>query len=94
MSYFIDRKDTVKLIPHLKAFHKEIIHDSIFPDQVLYLISLDFEKTEICRNYDFFWVTLYQYISDYKLSTEFHQLALKIRLEHFGQNRQLGYSLF
>ena len=47
MSYFSDREDKIKLIPHLKAFHKEI------PVQMLYQIGWDFEKTEICQIFDF-----------------------------------------
>ncbi|XP_028414174.1 uncharacterized protein LOC114537236 [Dendronephthya gigantea] len=86
MSYFSDREDKSKLIPHLKAFKKEMNNNSILPDQALYVISFDFEKTEICRIYDFFGDTLDYHKSDYKLSTEFYQLALKIRVEHFGQN--------
>ncbi|XP_028414907.1 uncharacterized protein LOC114537996, partial [Dendronephthya gigantea] len=86
MNYFSDREDKSKLIPHLKAFKKEMNNNIILPDQALYVISFDFEKTEICGIYDFFGKTLNYYNSDHKLSTEFHQLALKIRLQHFGQN--------
>ncbi|XP_028403178.1 uncharacterized protein LOC114525918 isoform X1 [Dendronephthya gigantea] len=85
MSYFNEREDKIKLIPHLKAFHKEIKNNSLYPDHMLYALCLDFEKAEACRIYQFFGKTLYLF-SEYTLSMEFYQLALKVGIERFGPN--------
>ncbi|XP_028412844.1 uncharacterized protein LOC114535735 [Dendronephthya gigantea] len=86
MSYFSEREDKIKSIPHLKAFHKEIIDNIHFPDQALYLLSLRFEKADISQMYLSLGSTLYRF-SQYELSMEFFQLALKIQLNHLGPNQ-------
>ncbi|XP_028414922.1 uncharacterized protein LOC114538010 [Dendronephthya gigantea] len=85
MSYFSEREDKIKSIPHLKAFHKEIIDNIHFPDQALYLLSLRFEKADISQMYLSLGSTLYRFCQ-YELSMEFLQLALKIQLNHHGPN--------
>ncbi|XP_028412846.1 uncharacterized protein LOC114535737 [Dendronephthya gigantea] len=85
MSYFSKREDKIKSIPHLKAFHKEIIDNIHFPDQALYLLSLRFEKADISQMYISLGSTLYRFCQ-YELSMEFLQLALKIQLNHLGPN--------
>ena len=71
--YFKKREDQIKLIPHLKAFHK-----NIFPEHdALYSISTNFEKTEISDIYLFFGRTL-RYYCDFELSKEFQNSNLQI----------------
>ena len=75
MYLFEDRKDEIKLIPHLKAFHTEM--NRLFPDHALYSISKDFEKTEISQIYLFWGGTLRNHC-EFKLSMEFLKSNIEI----------------
>ncbi|XP_028416344.1 uncharacterized protein LOC114540265 [Dendronephthya gigantea] len=84
LNFFGEREDKIKLISHLKAFHKRINDTTLFPDETLFaIISLNFEN--ICRMYTFFGNTLFRF-SEFELSMQFHQLTLKICLERLGPN--------
>jgi hypothetical protein len=75
MYHFEGRKDDVKLIPHLKAFHTEM--NRLFPDHALYSISLHFQKTEISQIYQYWGKTLRNYC-EFELSMEFFKSNIKI----------------
>jgi tetratricopeptide (TPR) repeat protein len=76
LSYFKDRADKVKLIPHLKAFHAEI--KELFSGHgALYSLSRDFETAEISKIYLFFGKTL-RYCCDFELSMEIQKSNLQI----------------
>ena len=78
LSNFIDREDKVKLIPHLKAFHKKVEYGNPSSGRASCVTSLGFEKDEICGIYQFFGNVLV-FFPEYKLSMELAQLELKIR---------------
>ena len=75
MYHFEDRKDEIKLIPHLKAFRTEM--NRLFPDHALYSRSLAFEKTEISQIYLFFGKTLRKHC-EFKLSMEFFKSNIEV----------------
>ena len=75
MYRFEGRKDEVKLIPHLKAFHTEM--NKLFADHALYSISLDFEKNEIYQIYLYFGHTVRRFF-EFKLSMEFLKSNIEI----------------
>ena len=75
MYHFEDRKDKIKLIPHLKAFHTEM--NRLFPDHALYSRSLAFEKTEISQIYLFFGKTLRNHC-EFKSSMEFLKSNIEV----------------
>ena len=75
MYHFEDRKDEIKLIPHLKAFHTEM--NRLFPDHALYSGSLAFEKPEISQIYLFFGKTLHKHC-EFKLSMEFFKSNIEV----------------
>ena len=82
--HFKDRQDKIKMIPHLKAFTREV--KNLFPEKdSLYSISLGFEKVKICQIYLLFGHTLYSY-SEFKLAVEFHNTNLQICKDSENRN--------
>ena len=81
---FDSRADRVKLIPHLKAFAKEIKY--LFQEnRSIYSISPEFRETEILQIYLFLAQTLHHYC-ELEKAKEYHEWALKIRKEQLGSN--------
>ncbi|XP_028403103.1 uncharacterized protein LOC114525851 isoform X2 [Dendronephthya gigantea] len=78
--HFEDRKDKIKLISHLKAFNAEI--NKLFPNDGLNIAGLNLETISV---YQFFGDILCDF-SEFKLSEEFLQQAMKMALEQFGPN--------
>ena len=79
---FQKRSDKIRLIPHLKAFTKEI--KNLFQgDAALYSISHGFPKPHISEIYEFFAKTLYHYCS-FNIAMEYCQQALEIKKEQLG----------
>ena len=81
---FDSRADRVKLIPHLKAFAKEIKY--LFQEnRSIYSISPEFRETEILEIYLFLAQTLHHYC-ELEKAKEYYEWALKIIKEQLGAN--------
>ena len=81
---FDGRPDRVKLIPHLKAFAREIKY--LFQEnRSIYSISPEFRETEILEIYLFLAQTLHYYC-DLEKAKEYYEWALKIGKEQLGAN--------
>ena len=84
LRYFDGRPDRIKLIPHLKAFAKEI--KSLFEEnRSIYSISREFRETDILEIYLFLAETLHYYC-ELEKAKEYYEWALKIRKEQLGAN--------
>ena len=79
---FQKRSDKIRLIPHLKAFTKEI--KNLFQgDVALYSISQGFPQPDISEIYEFFANTLHDYCS-FNIALEYCQQALEIKKDQLG----------